>query len=221
MYYAVAMSESPQIDTKANDAQPDAKPRRNLNQHTINLTPELIANLDRLAGRLNCHAITGPKAGSPSWRTMLRYIALGLFKVSRPSSADFAGQGAALEKEAVAVEKKERKPFKCHFKSPPKWWPADTGCMPREELEAKTKLTEDELCEIGFTLTANGTLWRAPRNWPAWNPMSPVPDWWDDTDGSGAMMLDEVPAGVDVAADDRFAIVAGMVWPNRRKGGAK
>jgi hypothetical protein len=217
------MSESPQIDQKANDAELETKPRRNPNQQTLSLPPDMLANLDRVAGRLGCVAMSGPNAGKPSWRAMMRYIGMGLLAVSRPGQKSFvigmdAGEEkAGAEPEKAGAEKKDRKAFKCHFKSPPKWWPADTGCMPREELEAKTRLTEDELLEIGFSLTAGGALWRAPRNWPAWNPMSPVPDWWDDTDGSGAMMLDEVPDGVDVMADNRFAVSAGMVWPNKRR----
>lgn len=208
-------NESNQI---ANDAQPGAKPRRNLNQHTVNLTPELIANLDRLASRLGCVAMTGPKAGSPSWRSMLRFVAMGFLAVHRPGQTSIVVGGDEVGQSSKKADKDKPKTFRCHPGSPPKFWPSDTGCLARAEFETKTKLSEDELIQIGFSLTARGTLWRAPRNWPAWNPMSPVPDWWDDTDGSGAMMLDEVPDGVDVMADERLAVSGGMVWPNQRRG---
>jgi hypothetical protein len=78
---------------------------------------------------------------------------------------------------------------------------------------AKTKLTEEELLALGWTLTAGGTLWRCPRNWRHWQPIETTPDWWDDTDGSGAMEVGRVPEGVDVFTDPRFAVSAGLVWP--------
>jgi len=205
---------------KANDAQPVTPAKRILNQHTINLSPELVGNLDRLAGRLGCHAVTGPKAGQPSWRTMLRYIALGLYQVRRPSQfEDAAAQAKQADKAEASSGQKERKPFRLHFTSPPKWWPADTGCMDREEFEAKTRLTEKELTDLGWSLTAVGTLWRCPRKWRNWQPMAETPDWWDDRDGSGGMDIEKVPEGVDVLTDDRFMVAGGVVFANLKGGG--
>jgi hypothetical protein len=209
------MTAHDQNDEKANDAQPAKPAKRILNQHTINLTPDLVANLDRLAGRLGCHAVTGPKAGQPSWRTMLRYIALGLYQVRRPSQFEDAVTQAA----AAGATPKERKPFRLHFTSPPKWWPADTGVMDRAEFEAKTKLGEAELLEMGWTLTGEGTLWRCPRKWWNWQPMRETPEWWDDLDGSGGMAVENVPEGVDVLNDPRFMVAGGLVFANVKGGG--
>lgn len=196
----------------SNTTQNDQKPRAGANQQTVNLSPELIANLDAIASRLNCVAMTGKNAGSPSWRSMIRFIAMGFLAVHRP------GKGAIMIHPGGGDNgEKKRAPFKCHPNSPPKFWPADTGCMERTELEVKTRLSEKELREIGFSLTAGGTLWRAPRRWAAWNPVPVVPDWWDDVDGSGACLVANSPEGADLSSFDRV----GDLLMFRREGGGK
>ena len=91
--------------------------------------------------------------------------------------------------------------------------------MDRREWERMTKLGEEDLTAMGFTLTCGGTLWRAPRTWASWNPIPVVPDWWDDCDEGGGMDMADVPPGTDLSAFDvRGELV---MFPAPRKGGSK
>jgi hypothetical protein len=48
---------------------------KNFERRSLELTPEQWAALEQLAAKTNSLAPTGPDAGRPSWRTLIRRIA--------------------------------------------------------------------------------------------------------------------------------------------------
>jgi len=56
-------------------------PQKNFTRKSLELTPEQWRELDRIANSINAIASTGPTAGKPSWRSLIRLLADGHLRI--------------------------------------------------------------------------------------------------------------------------------------------
>lgn len=64
--------------------------KKDFERRSIPLSPDEWENLERLAQEFNTVPPSGPTAGKPSWRSLIKEIARGALQVSRPAQEDEA-----------------------------------------------------------------------------------------------------------------------------------